>query len=333
MLGIFASCKKSSNGGTETAAPETIKELNFAVQGPASYSSVLPKQGKGSYSFIGYGYDVIGKYADTTAVKAQVIDAPAYAKAELYGVIPNGQTQGGADGIYGANAGDYLYKLSSQLVDDKDASLFRKTITEVFPGQDALSNKYIYARYQDSFIWKSYGADWNYNRAKDYLTTEFRNDVQGLSSENLIKKYGTHILSRVALGQKFVVYFQAKSTSSNKLRSSVRGFSYALKKVFGINSGSLDEPTPSEINAISEPKMVYEVIGGNPTQMTEKTTNAGKLIWYYDWRKNWTQDNAVFIGTLRNGLTPLDDMIGDPAKKAEVKKYIASYIESNRVKM
>jgi len=54
-----------------------------------------------------------------------------------------------------------------------------------------------------------------------------------------------------------------------------------------------------------------------PTQTTDKTINAGKVIWYYDWRKTWTQEKAVFYQYFKNSLPPLDDMIGDPVKKVK----------------
>jgi hypothetical protein len=332
-LGLFVSCRKSGDANPETSAPGTIKEMSFSVTEPKSFSSTPVKQGTGDFNFLGYGYNVIGKYADTSSVRAPVVNILAYAAAHLQDIDISHSTSGGSKSLYAKDAEDYSGKISDKLEQTKGMNLFKNTITTAFPGQDAISNKYIYAQYTDEMTWKSIRTDWNNGEAKGYLTPEFNKDVQNLTPENLVKKYGTHVLSAIAIGEKFNVYFQAKSSDNNKLHSSIVGFTYALKQVFGIPSGWGDPLEPAEVNAISEPKLVYEAIGGDPSKISKVVTNRGTIIWYYDWTSTWTENKALFIDILSRGLTPLYNLVDDPTKKAELKSYITLYIEQNQVKI
>jgi hypothetical protein len=330
-LGLFASCKKSNAPDPENTTPETIKEINFVVTGPKSVSSATVQQGSSKFSLIGYGYDIIGKYADTSSVKAPAVNIEAYAAAQPDRVSIGTTTYGGPKLIYATNAEDYSYKISLKLKESKGMMLFKHTITDAFPGEDALSNKYIYAQYEYSMTWKTIRTDGVDAIVKDYLTPGFRNDVQSLTPENLVKKYGTHVLSGITLGEKLNVYYQAKSAGSDKLQSSVVGFTYALKKVFGIASGSLDRLKATEINAVSEPKLVYEAIGGDPSKVNKIVANGKTLINFNEWLSTCTEDKALFTNIV--SMYPLYELINDPAKKAEVKNYITSYIEQNQVKL
>ncbi|QJD95204.1 hypothetical protein HH214_04580 [Mucilaginibacter robiniae] len=328
-IGLFASCKKSNNSNPENPVPETIKEMNFTITGPKSFSSAPVQQGTGKFNFLGYGYNIIGKYADTSSVRAQVINTSAYATAYPGRIDFSSSTSSGFTSLYAENAEDYSRKISMNLKETEGMKLFKNSITTVFPGQDAISNKYIYAQNVYAMNWKSIRTYWD--NGEGYLTSEFSVDVQNLTPENLVKKYGTHILSGIVLGEKLNVYFQAKSSDNDKLHSSIVGFTYALKQVFGFMSGYADPLKPAEVNAISEPKLVYEAIGGDPSKVNKVVTDKRTLIRSNDWFPTCTEDKALFIDIIR--LTPLYDMIVDPVKKAEVKSYITSYMEQNQVKI
>jgi len=328
---LLVSCKKSDDSSIEAPAPapETVKEMNFEVTELNSVSAASAQQGTGNLNFLGYGYNVTGKYADTSSVKAQVINISAYAAAHPRNININRSTSQSLTPLYAQNAQDYLSQITSKW--SNDLNFFKGTITKAFPDQDAISDKYIYAQYVYAMTWKKTTNNWDRAAPKDYLTSEFSNDVHHLTPEKLVKKYGTHILSGVALGEKFNIYFRANSSAYNKIHSSIVGFTYALNTVFRINSGYGDQLEPAEVNAISEPKLVYEAIGGDPSKITRKVTDKGTLIGYYDWIKTCTEDKALFIDVV--GLTPLQDVITDPAKKAQVKSYIATYIGQNQVNL
>lgn len=332
-LAVFASCKKSTTPEPEPPAPETIKEIKFEVKELKAPSSAPVKQGNGNYSFVGYGYDVTGKYADTSSVKAPVFDVMAYVAAYPQRIDIGRSTSGGFNTLYAKNAEDYLTQISDKFNKGNARNLFKKTLTTAFPAGDAVLNNYIYARYEYGIMWRTVRTYWSDFGAKDYLTAAFKNDVQNLTPEKLVQKYGTHILSQIILGAKFNVYYQAKTADNRKQHSAIVGFTYALNKFFATPSGYLDPLKPADVNAISEPKMVYEVTGGDPSKVTIKETTKGNIVWFYDWVSTCTEDKIVFTDIMSNGIIPLYDMIDETAKKAEVKAYIDAYIEQNQVKL
>lgn len=332
-LALFASCRKSSVADSETPAPDTIKKMNIAVTGPDSFVAAPVRQGTANFNFLGYGYNITGKYADSSSVRAQVINISAYAAANPDRVDVGRSTSGGFNTLFAKNAEDYSSKISTNLEATNGMKLFKNTITTAFPNQDAISDKYVYAQYEYGITWKTIKTYLYDAEVKNYLTPEFSNDVQNLTPENLVKKYGTHVLAQITLGEKFDVYFQAKSSDNDKLHSSIVGFTYTLKQAFGLMSGYLDLLKPADVNAISEPKLVYEVIGGDPSKVTKTVTDKGTFVRFNDWVATCTEDKALFKDILPQGLTPLYDLIADPAKKAEVKSYITSYMEQNQVKI
>jgi hypothetical protein len=71
------------------------------------------------------------------------------------------------------------------------------------------------------------------NVLENFLTPEFKKNRQTLSAANLVKKYGTHVLSNVHIGATFNVFYQAATNASDRSASQITGFTYVLRKVFG----------------------------------------------------------------------------------------------------
>ncbi|MGY0038246.1 MAC/perforin domain-containing protein [Pedobacter sp. NJ-S-72] len=64
-----------------------------------------------------------------------------------------------------------------------------------------------------------------------------------LSAQELVHKYGTHVLAGVEMGSKFDVIYQAEAPEVNRASIIVEGLRYALKQTFGLMSGYLDDVT------------------------------------------------------------------------------------------
>ncbi|WP_295767725.1 MAC/perforin domain-containing protein [uncultured Mucilaginibacter sp.] len=328
-MALFTACKKTNVSNAENANPENIKDVKFSLS-KLAFSPV--KQGNGDYNYVGYGYDITGKYADVNSVMEPVFNVPAFAAAYPQRIDVGRSTSGGFRTLYAENADDFLTQMTQRFDKGQTSRLFVKTLTNVYPGDDVLANKYIYAQYDYTVISKTIKAYLIDETAKRYLSAEFRNDVKGLAAKNLVKKYGTHVLSQLSLGAKFNVFYQAKTSDSRKLHSAMVGFTYALNNVFSTLSGYLDDLKAADVNAISEPNLIYEAIGGDAAAIVNKETAKGTVVWFHDWVKTCTNDKAVFVEILPKGLIPLYDLIDDEAKKTEVKNYITSYIEQSHVK-
>ncbi|QJD95202.1 hypothetical protein HH214_04570 [Mucilaginibacter robiniae] len=320
----------------KTLLPTTttsIPESKITVIGPKVLANYPGIQGSSTYNLLGYGYDVTGKYADTSAVRHQALNVDAYITNNPDRFIINLASSSYAEAFHTENAENFAQQTSYWLTATKGLKLFKGSITIPFPDSDALSRKYVYGSFSQVIQRKRLRYMENYDLLKNYLTLDFSRDLSTLSAASLIKKYGTHVLSDVILGAKFNVYYQAVSTASDRKISETAGFTYALQKVFGLFSGSIDAVTDERLKTISSPKVVYEALGADVTKIKVNKLDDNTNVSIVDWHSSTTIDNSVFIDIGENGLVPLYELISDPTKKLEVKNYITSYLIAQQVKV
>lgn len=169
----------------------------------------------------------------------------------------------------------------------------------------------------------------------------FTQDLLKMSSADLVGKYGTHVLTRILLGQKINVIYQA--VANNEIDAGERqnlagaNFTVALKNVFGLSTGRMDDPAPKLLASVSSQKIVYDAVGGDVSKLIPDPRFEIPKINITEWSRSLTVENSVFIGVGGNenkkGLISLDQLIADPVKKAEVKAYINKYIVDQQVKL
>jgi hypothetical protein len=338
LLAAFLLCQscKKSNEDPIVKTPEIIStEHEILVSGPNLLSNHTGIQGDVNYNLLGYGYDVTGKYADTSAVRNSVIDIATFAVDNPQRIMSFQAVQSSFDVISANNAVELSHQLSSSLEATNGFNFFKATITSAFPDQDALSKKYVYTYYsiiaRQKMIKTFEGAD----RLGHYLTPAFKQDIQVLSAADLVKKYGTHILSGIYTGNRFNILYQGEiKNDNNRTKAAQTGFIFTLTKVFHLFSGSLDPINLSNLENLKSSKVFCEVRGGDPKRIKIDITTKIPTIDIQDWASNFTEKQTMFVEIdQKNGLIPLYDFISDPSKQADVKDYITSYLSNNQVKL
>ncbi len=327
----FYSCKKSnvSPNGPAKMLPDSNIVVSSPQIGPVNSALNIDK----TYNLLGYGYDITGKYADTSAVRSQAINMAAY-DANNPGRVSNlYYTMSTFHIINAQNAESFSEQLSSGLAASNGLKLFKGSLVSVFPDVNALSSKYVYGNYTVIIQQKLVKMDVNYDLLKQSLSTGFVHDIGALNAADLVKKYGTHVLSDITLGAKFNVTYQAQTSSDNPLASESAGFRYAIGKVFGLFTGELDPIDSLELDAISSPRLVYEAEGADQSKLQLNTTSKTATLDITNWLTSSTEDSAVFIDISENGLIPLYELISDPIKQAAVKLYITNYLAAQQVKL
>ena len=329
FLCAIYSCKKSNQTPANTI-PLTPAKITVSVS-PLVTNNTTP-QGSATYNLLSYGYDITGKYADTSAVRSVVIDIAAFDANNPGRFDTSLATAGQSKVIYGQNAESFSSQLSVGLTETTGFNDFKGSITSVFPAPDAFSKKYVYASYSYIIQLKRVGFSGDTALLAKYVTPQFSRDVQLLNPADLVRIYGTHVLCDIDLGARFNVIYQGATSNTNTFSAVFAGFNYAMGNVFGLSTGSLDPISKYDLATISNPKIFYNAVGGDLTKLNE-TTADGKKIIIQDWQNSATLANAVFIDINQNGLIPLYELISDAAQKAKVKAYITSYVAGNQVKL
>ena len=314
---------------------ETLETIN------SKDSMQILSAGDGQFDALGYGYDVTGEYASLSATRFKVIDI-----AKLYANEPDrvnsiiGTTEY-TEYTYGDNAEQFSYNLTGKYslsalpIVNKVANVFSGTMDVSFHQSGLISNKYSYANASKLIKQKQLVVNVTTESIrKNYLSDTFKSDVQSLSPEVLVTKYGTHVLSNIILGAKLDIYYRTETTSSNKGSGVRAGFSTnVLAGLFKLDAtGSYADST---VKSNSNQTLYYKTVGGDGSRGLLgdiKLDNSPLTITIGAWQSTCTLANATMIQIDPNGFVLLSDLIEDPAKSTAVKSYINQYLINHSIK-
>ncbi|MGY3213306.1 MAC/perforin domain-containing protein [Mucilaginibacter sp. HD30] len=328
-VSALASCKKTEQALTQVSKIDSDIKVSQLLRLPLVSANI----GTETHKLLGWGYDVTGRYADSSAVRSAVINMSAFG-ADNAGRLDVGRSRTGDVVTIGArNALDLSGKMSDLLLATHGSKFFGGEITDYFAG-DAFSTKYVYGSYAPTMVYSQWTMNAPASLLKGYLSDQFKNDLVVLNPEALVKKYGTHILTNIVLGAKLNVAYQAKSAHADRYRSEIEGMRFAVPKTFGISwSGPLYSADPSLLEMITEPRIVFSVTGGDASKIKITTTNKKTTVDISKWISSASEANSGFIDIRENGLLPISDLINDAIKKAAVTEYIQSYLATRQVKL
>ncbi len=320
ITAAFSSCKKSD------FAEEEILKNNH---GNIAYS------GDKKYDVLGYGYDVTDLFAEKESTRFQVIDIEKFV-AQDGSYLPKLGVVDYYDYTFGENGSNYSKKLSQKYSASPDVfGLFKGELNLSFAGKDSSSSKYIYASARKIIEQKSMQIfSTTDNIRENYLTDKFKSDVTNLSAQQLIAKYGTHVLTNITLGARFDFNYQSQTNSSKREEASKAGLKYnGLLSIVNVTADI--EVNKVEANSNFNQTVHYRSIGGDGTKGLIgdiSLDNSPQKLTVAAWQSSCNIDNAVLIKIGKDGLIPIEDLINDPAKKAEVKNYLAQYYLANEYK-
>lgn len=326
----LASCKKDQNVGLQPEPQELSPDIKFAITGAANEPRALYEPSP-TANFLGYGYDVTDRFNSEASMRASIVDIN---ELERHGELSKSySTQGGPINILGKDALDFSKRLSNQIDGTSGLSVFGKTIEAAFPETTFSEPSYVYAYYSFYWVRKTFSFFHSETYKTKYLTDAFRRDMAALSAKQIVEKYGTHVVTRVRVGSKFDVIYQAKASQGDREKIVREGQRYALKKAFGLSTGYLDEVDLTNLNANSSAKIHYSSVGGDISQLKPEVVNNRQFLNITNWLNSITDDNVRFIGVADKGMMPIYTFIDDNAKMAEVKAYIEGYLAERSVKL
>lgn len=329
LVATLTSCKKNQNPVPEN---KLSPDIEFSVNGATRDAQPLYPSSE-TFNFLGFGYDVTDKFNDQTSVRANVVDIPAYASSGPYRINLDRSTESSWATFQAKNADDLSIKFSSSFDVTKGLKLFGNTIDKIFPESVTNDKKYVYGYYSYYMIQKRYRFFYDQG-INSFLTATFKNDISLLSAQELVSKYGTHVLTNISVGSKFDVFYQAVAPQNDRREDIImEGLRYTLKRTFGLPTGYLDEPNLQDLNDNRSAQIYYRSTGGDITKLRTETVNNHIILNLNSWVASATEDKARFIGAAAKGLEPLYSFIDDSAKKEAVKSYLDQYFAAKAVKL
>ncbi|WP_145857686.1 MAC/perforin domain-containing protein [Pedobacter suwonensis] len=330
ITAAFSSCKKSKLG---------------EEKGLTNNHNALAGFGRdGKNDLLGYGYNVLGEFANASAATLPVINVDKLQADQSTRVIWDLSTRTDGKLEAGSDAVSYLNKLTTHFsstfgADFLGMSLFRTTITGSYNYTDSFSSKNIYSSYNLLIQQKRVKLNAQRDVLLSYLEPEFISFVQNQTPEAIVNRYGTHILADIILGGKLDVIYQSETSKSDRITASSAGVDIHVKKIFNLNTGYTYDTNYTLEN--SAQKLHYVTSGGDPTRSligdivigNASNPNPTPTINISAWQNSCTLENSVLIDIPSNGLLPIYDFIPDQAKALAVKNYIIQYLTVNQASL
>lgn len=293
-------------------------------------------KGDGDLDVLGYGYDMTKGYFEDTYARIQVINVEAIRKAyppsTLTGVVQHKPLLTTYSKVIGETSEDYTSKMSMSVGLSKTAGVFSGNISLKYGTTESYSSKFSYASYYGYYRYKQNKITLTPNEMLPYLTIQFTNDLKSLSADEIVKRYGTHVLTDIYLGARVSIMYRAESTSFNKT-SSISASLNATVGLFKSENTFAYDRTEAQKN--QNYQIHYTAIGGDPKKVAEGEISTDptqlKPIDNSAWKNSIETSTWRFIDAEANGLIPIETFVTDPVKKQAISEAVKRYIAGTSI--
>lgn len=279
------------------------------------------------YMYLGKGYDVSGLYAEESGVKASVLDCEALANgSHIADLLNYNQTE--EDIIYGKTLSEYEKKYTVNAGVSGEYSGFSASVETNFSETAKGSSDYQYAtlRHMTKKLCLKLYENETAATLKDCLSEAFLADVETLGVEELLDKYGTHVITGFSLGGVLEYSMAADATEvANEV-----DWGLAVKAGYEQEAVGKAEASASysQYNSVKNASNSYEsrlkCRGGQSqyaSQGTIPTDNSPySSATYSEWLNSLEDSNLwVLVDYEGSQLIPIWEFISDQDKKNDVK--------------
>jgi len=330
----------------------SCSELDDFPSTPSSESSLLSTTrtaGDEKYDVVGYGYDVTGEYLHPLSVRNPVLNIAKY-EQDYFERLQYGTSSFGYDRMYyGYSSSDYIKDITTETKatytmnygNEKDTVFFSNTIKNnaYLKTEYSYSDKYSFASLDVIRNLKYIHINDEVSRLSQYLSDSFKEDLERLSPDRVIERYGTHVLTDFIIGGRYKLLFRSvitnvkdastkRKTVSSGFKSTLdgMGFTYDLESMDTVNESLVKENQYKELYVLfyggSGSNLKYDLEKGMPTSVDIQS-----------WEKSVSLGNACLNDINWKDTYPIYDFISDPLKKEQIKAAVKQYIASSQLKV
>lgn len=307
--------------------------------------------GDKKYDVLGYGYDVTGEYLHPMSVRNPVLDIAKY-KEDFEGRLITGNSSFGFDQMYyGYSASDYIKDIMKETNASATISYGNKDNPKdslpYFSGNIS-QNNYLKTEYQYSTKYSFASVDavrnHKYIRINDeissltkYLSLYFIEDLNRLSPDRVVERYGTHVITDFIIGGRYKLMFRSVITDSkdatHKRKTVSSGFKAALSGMgFSYNVDRTIQADESLVKSNQHKELYVLFYGGNGTNLKydlERGTPSGVDI--QSWENSVNLENACLNEINWKETHPIYDFITDPVKKEQIRAAVIKYMKASKI--
>lgn len=286
-----------------------------------------------TYNLLGHGYDATGFFFNALSGRAKVLDIEKLIELDPgHYVIHFGQTHY-SETLVGLSASTMVKIMSGSTesyfrptTDNSKWNMFCGQMSAAFDQSTLSSDKYTYSMYQEFVHICSQTYSGTIDTLRSHLTEAFQTDLRDKTPENILMKYGTHVLTNVQLGGKILVMYKSHVPSSVDVSwQSQVGLSQAVLYLFGqsMSISSTNEPFANE------EQEVFAVTSGGirmtPWQGTVSTdTLTRSIVNIAPWFES-IKENMSLIDVQEDYLIPIYELVNDETKRTALRSAYNTY--------
>lgn len=319
---IFAACNDQVDKTDLQPLASTAIEL--------TYPSGIGTSGDTINGLLGYGYDASG-LCDTISVKAKV-----FATLPIYGLYLDHPNSTFPTLVSGSTFNELLTKIRNPYIIRGSGEILTqhlKSLMKLANVSDSINSNYAYTYYACTYInlHRSFYPDADNQR---YLSSDFKNDIVTLTANEIVSKYGTHVITNLFNGTKFEVLYRCKFSSPtngtvcedlfyNRMKEFMGGI-FGIYKEIDTNTKHFQSGEQLIYNSIGSRKKISGIINVTDYNPDSIRLNIGSIF-----DKENIKTQFVTIGS--DGILPIYELINDETKKQEVKLYIEKYMPTKTI--
>lgn len=237
---------------------------------------------------LGAGYDITQLYADASSCKANVFD---YMKLNEYCRLRKvNSLSSNFESFAGEGREEYTKSieksLSVKVAAGAYGASFSNETSKTFKEDTETKSSYKFVTQRNVFVHESYYVP-SYGVPKQltgFLTSEFLSDLRKMPANELIDKYGTHVVLGICVGTR--LFFNMSYQESSNRKSTASTFSNTTKVSYNADGG-VDKSGASKDKSVAQ--NVYE-------DLKEGNLSAAELKAYAEYMKvakNTTPEKAI----------------------------------------
>jgi len=329
-----------------------VNKENFMENNNAITSLVKTRAiGDAKYDALGYGYDCTSSHFEGfKGVKlVPIIDLDRFLSGDGIdpemeqhvimkpGAIHEGLIHGNTETeeTWGKDVNEYVKNINGKasgkinIIGKDKISLFSGSLKTCFNDSSRFSSMYSFYKLNSVKTTRElYLSSSNPQELKYFLTERFCDDVKSLNGDELVEKYGTHVLTNIQLGGIACVLYTAATTSEKDYTS----FKASANAHFSIVSANASiNSQQSTFNEANDINIIIKTIGGSEHISIDNVAQSGNDLLtvesnYIKWLSSVDRNSEQLIGvTSEDEIRPLSEFIWNPNKKKEVEDAIIRY--------
>lgn len=273
---------------TTTTTPEVSSPV---PQGPKmGNESKLTSIPKKVEDVLCRGYDISGGYADIDSCRGRVLDVNLLNNYKR--MVQRTYNRSESDHYEGEGIQEYTSsiekKLNIKLSFNVKGFSFTNETNNSFKEDTFSKAGYKYVTHKDLYVKDAYHVQ-GYNTPTDltgFLTQEFKNDLNNLSADQLVVKYGTHVVLGMKFGTRFCYNMHFRQSSQKK--STATSFSSASSISYKKDGGLQNKDNTAGKSGSTAAEIYNDLISG---KLSPKALEA--FAKYLSVAKNTSPDQAA----------------------------------------